>query len=675
MSKRKFTIKGPPVKVPAEFSSALNPQQLEAVMHAKGPALVIAGAGSGKTRVLTYRVGWLMHHGAIPQSIMLVTFTRKAAQEMVTRVKKIVQLSTESLVAGTFHHVAVLFLRRYAKLVGFEPNFSILDRADSNQIFKAIRASHVDKLPKENRPRYPDARTLGSIYSTSINLHLQIKEVLDRDYPQYSSLVKDIEAMMAGYFSRKKAMGVMDFDDLLVYFLRLLRLEDIGEKIGSTIKHLLVDEYQDVNQIQADIVYEIGKQSESVMVVGDDAQAIYSFRGSEIRHIMEFESLFNAPVSRYYLTINYRSTPQILALANASIKHNEHQFEKELEATVADGEKPAVVPANTKDDESHFVCQYVLDARDNGIPLEEQAVLFRAKHHSLNLQKWLLHYNIPFVVRAGMAFFESAHVKDLIAYCLILSNPQHAIAWGRVLELVPEMGEKSAQAVAEALVASENALATFVTRDPAEAFAGMRLRKASYPRIHDLQAVFLEFCEAGGAPLPAGKMPAPVAIMGRFLEYYEPLLKEKYDNPKERKEELDELINFCGEYQTLEEMLGELAISDTWTGRSGGGPVRDEIPLVLSTIHQAKGLEWTNVHVIEARDNAFPNIEQIDESEIEEERRLFYVAATRAKKNLLFSFPIEVQRAWDSQVIGRKSMFLQEIEANDVFDIMELERE
>ncbi|MHA1849408.1 MAG: ATP-dependent helicase, partial [Promethearchaeota archaeon] len=427
IAKKKVVLKKRPVHVPETFTKSLNEQQLEAVLHDQGPAIVIAGAGSGKTRVLTYRVAWLLKNSVNPRSIMLVTFTKKSADEMIRRVKSLSNMS-EKIIAGTFHHIANMFLRKYSVHVGFDSNFTILDRSDSEQLMKQILGAFLSKKSKEEKVRYPTQGTLVEMYSKSMNLHLQVKEVITQYYPQYAFLEKEVEVLFSQYFNRKKQNHVMDFDDLLVYFLRLLRTEGVREKIFKNIKHLLVDEFQDVNQIQADIINEIGQRARSVMVVGDDAQAIYSFRGANVKHMLEYEKNFDVPVKKYYLTINYRSTPEILKLANVSIQNNKNQFEKQLQAVRASGDLPEVIPCKDADQEADFICQAVLAARSEGIPFSEQAVLFRSQYHCIMLERALISYHIPYDKRAGLKFVELAHVKDVLSFCSILQNSANEIS-------------------------------------------------------------------------------------------------------------------------------------------------------------------------------------------------------------------------------------------------------
>ncbi|MFX0102850.1 MAG: ATP-dependent helicase [Candidatus Hodarchaeota archaeon] len=673
--KKTFEMKPPPVKISAKYKDNLNEEQIKAVVHDKGPAIVIAGAGSGKTRVLTYRVAWLIENNVQPQNIMLVTFTKKAAQEMISRVEKLVNISKNKLVAGTFHSVANRFLRKYARYIDFESNFSILDRSDSRQVMKSLLGSLLNKKEKTDKKRYPAPSTMVDIYSRAMNLHLQVNEVLNEFYPQYLDLKPDIEVLLQHYFEAKKKSNSMDFDDLLVYFLRLLRTDGVKERICSQVKHLLVDEYQDVNQIQADIVWELGSTAKSVVVVGDDAQSIYSFRGASVKHMLDFGKFFEG-VKKYFLTINYRSTPQILDLSNSSIKHNKDQFPKELVATVDDGELPEVVPCEDNDEESHFICQKILEARENGIPFEEQAVLVRAKFQSLNLEQKFLQYKIPYVVRMGARFYEAAHIKDLLSFGLVIINPRNEVAWTRILTLLPGMGPGSARKVIDYVMDTSNPLLTFSKENFKAILMGKRIKTVTFQNMAKLQDLYkkLVLDPSSKELLPEDKLLPLPELFSKLVDFYEPYLKDKYENANDRYLDLKEFIILCGKYESLSDLLAEVAISETFLGEEKTGSVEqdDERPLVLSTIHQAKGLEWENVYVIEAADTLFPHsLSMNSKKEIEEERRLFYVAATRAKENLFLTYP-QTRYMGNRRVILCKSLFLDEIEADNVYQEVNL---
>jgi|SRR5271157_4038130 len=680
MTIKKFTLKAAPVKIPEKYKEDLNDEQLKAVTHANGPALVIAGAGSGKTRVLTYRVAWLVENGTDPRGIMLVTFTKKAAEEMTSRVERLASISRDTLMAGTFHHVAGLFLRQYASHINYEPNFTILDRDDEEHLFKLILGTHLRATQDDAKKRFPTADNLTEIYSRSVNLRRPVESIIFTMFPQYKDQTTAVESIIERYGQEKRKQNAMDFDDMLVYFLSLIRTKDVGDEIRGSVKHLLVDEYQDVNQIQADLVIELARDAKSTMVVGDDAQAIYSFRGSEIRHILEFPQRFDVPVTTYYLVQNYRSTPEILAFTNSSIKHNTRQYLKELRTTNIQGEKPCIAQCESRDEEANFICQYILQARDQGIPLHEQAVLFRSTYQSQLLEQTLLHYDIPYEMRSGVRFYEKTHIKDLICFAFVIENPTYTIAWERILTLLPGMGSVSAEKVIDVITKGDNPLETFITIDVPKVLAGSRIGKKTYEHLAKLQALYNSIAtDDEGNILPEDKLPPAPALLEQFLTFYKPYLKEKYKNSDERLDDLKELAGLSSRYPSLHTFLAEIAISDTFVGKSGfPAPGVDEQPLVLSTVHQAKGLEWNNVHIMGAAEDLFPHTKsKSNTDEYEEERRLFYVACTRAKKQLVISYPVlnDLNPAPGKNVIWQRSSFIDEIESDDVFENLELELE
>ena len=676
---RVFVMKSPPVSYKIKYKDVLNDEQYAAVMHGAGAALVIAGAGSGKTRALTYRVARLIESGIPPHAIMLVTFTKKAAEEMIGRVQKLVDFPKGMLVAGTFHSVANRFLRKYARQLEFEPNFTILDESDAAHVMKKALGDVIGGKDAEEKKRYPKPRDLVELYSRSMNLHMQVKEVLAKFYPDFMEVEQDIQHVLRVYFDTKKKSNLMDFDDLLVYFLRLLRTDSLKDRVFNQVRHLLVDEYQDVNQLQADIVIELGQRAESTMVVGDDAQSIYSFRGASVQHMLDFENLLPS-VQKYYLTENYRSTPQILNLANASIKHNKKQFKKELTTTVTDGMMPQVVQCTDDDAESEFLCNQIIVAKDQGTPYHEQAVLFRSQFQCLLLEKSLLTDKIPYIKRAGVRFYETAHVKDILSFGLLLQNQSNEVAWARVLGLLHGMGPASIERVIAKLLESSDPLTTFVFGNLKTELKGMRVQETSLAEMRKLQAFYKDvaFDAETCTILPAEKLPKPDAFFEATLKVYEPLLKNAYPkDADDRLQELREFIGIAGKYPSIAQLLEEIAISETFVGetRRAGSKKKDEKPLVLSTIHQAKGLEWEVVYVMGAAEGLLPSSYAMDNpDDIEEERRLFYVASTRARKELYYTYP-QIRWNFKQNQIMKRSSFLDEIEKDNVFQVTRKQRE
>jgi len=674
VAKKTFKVKLPAKAAPERFRQELNDEQYLAVTHQKGPALIIAGAGSGKTRALTYRVAYLIDQGVPSNAIMLVTFTKKAADEMVHRAERVSGGHTQGMLAGTFHHVANIVLRKYAETLGYHSNFTIIDRSDQLDLFKLIMGQAI---PKDQKTRYPKAADFSDIYSLAINQERQVDDIIAKEYPQYTELVNEIKVILQAYHDRKRATNVMDFDDLLVNFLVFLRTQPAADKLRHRIRHVLVDEFQDVNAIQADIVYEISRNAESVSVVGDDAQAIYSFRGADFTHMLHF--LDKYPGTREYkLEENYRSTPEILALANASIAHNINQFQKILYTNRPTGEKPAVCPCADKELEAHFICQKILQFRDEDIPLYEQAVLFRAAYHRIALEQALVEYNIPYVVRAGVRFFEQAHIKDLLAYLCVMVNPVEQVQWTRILSMHPGIGDAAAQKVLSTFISEPNPLEAFVALDLATALQGKRVRAQGKTALQGLQQFFLQTAcnPQDGSLLPPDQWSSLPELIELITKYITPFLELRYKDWKERAGDLRELGNFATKYHDASAFLSDILTTIPLKGESivDGSEVEEERPLVLSTIHQAKGLEWRVVFVLNCVEGALPISRAFgDPAALEEERRLFYVASTRAKDYLFFTYPEFVPSYMVGDMIGRPSRFIEEIRGDNVFEEWDIE--
>ncbi len=671
MGKKTFKVKLPAQPVSDRFRKELNEEQCAVATHNQGPALVIAGAGSGKTRALTYRVAYLIEQGVSPDGIVLVTFTKKAAEEMTRRANKVSGGRTQGLLAGTFHHLCNLFLRKYAQVLGYTNNFSIIDRDDQLSLFRLIMGHAI---PQDQKTRYPKASEFSDMYSTAINQEKQVEEIVKEEYPDYTKLVPEIKKILQAYHDKKRETNVMDFDDLLLNFLVLLRTESVSNKIR--IKHVLVDEFQDVNSIQADIVYELGKDSESLVVVGDDAQAIYSFRGANLSHMLKFPDRY--PGTKIYkLETNYRSRPEILALANASIGHNVEQFKKELRTTRPKGEKPGLCPCANQEVEAYFACQKILQLRDEGIPLHEQAVLFRAASHRITLEKALVESNIPYVVRAGMRFFEQAHIKDTLAYLIIMTNPKDEVQWTRVLTMHPGIGETAAQKVITTFIGDPNPVEKFVSLNLEQALSGKRVQAQGKTALVTLQKFLVDtiFNPVDHKQLPTEEWPGIPALLDKVIQHITPFLQTKYENWGDREADLRELVNFGAKYKDISAFLSDILTIMSFKGETllEGSDIEEEKPLVLSTIHQAKGLEWQAVFVINLVEGGLPISRSIgDDAAIEEERRLFYVACTRAKDHLFLTYPQFSPRFYVSDVIGHPSRFVEEIRDAKVFDEWEI---
>jgi DNA helicase-2/ATP-dependent DNA helicase PcrA len=657
-----FKIRQLPEDVDRRFQEELNDEQYEAVTHEAGPALVIAGPGSGKTRVLTYRAAWLLEKGASPEAIALMTFTKKAAQDMIRRVEYLTGGKGNRIIAGTFHHICNRFLKRNADALdwGYTSDFTILDREDAEDLMKLVVGR---RIPEEQQGHHPRPSQLVNIYSKALNLAEKIKDVVNEFYPGYEEQVGFIIRMIDAYQVRKREMNVMDFDDLLVNFLNLLRTDDIGNQIKSQFEHVLVDEYQDVNTLQADIVKELSSEAQSVMVVGDDAQAIYSFRGAQIEHMLEFPERYDG-TTEYRLESNYRSVPEILDFVNASIAHNESQFEKTLQPTRESGDKPYLTPCLDVREEANLTCSRILELNEQGVPLSEQAVLFRARHHSLEAERACINYGIQYEMRAGLRFFERAHIKDAMAHLILLVNPADVVQWMRVLTMQRGIGDVTASKVLDEVLEADKPMSRFVRLNMSAAMSGKRVYKTGMESLQRIQKFFRD-------DLPHSSdegLPSLDVILERIIEFIEPIVQDNYDNADERIQDLRELVNFSARYEDPTEFL-----SDVLTMYNLVGATRDEAAeedsekVVLSTIHQAKGLEWDAVYIIRLLEGALPFHRAFNKpEEIEEERRLFYVASTRAKDYLFLTYPDVLDSRWSDE-IGTPSRFIEEIRDEGVF--------
>ncbi len=628
-------------KLSIDYAAALNSQQLAAVTAGEGPSLVIAGAGSGKTRTLVYRVAYLIDSGIDPSHILLLTFTRKSSQEMLERAGELIGVRSERVRGGTFHSVANMLLRRYGRSIGLEPGFTILDRGDAEDLIALVRAQLG---LNEKDKRFPRKGTIAEMFSKAENTLRPLVEIVVEEFDHFSDHLDALEQLQRGYQASKRQRQLVDYDDLLV-LLRRLVMEDEGIRrtISSLYRYILVDEYQDTNRLQADVVRHLASTHQNVMVVGDDAQSIYAFRGATFKNIMEFPALFPG-TTIYKLEENYRSTQPILNLANAVIEEAKEKYSKHLFTRKLDGPLPVLVEAAGENAQSRFIAQKILELREEGVPLGEMAVLFRSSFHSFDLEIELSRHGLPFVKRGGVKFIETAHVKDLLAHMRVVANPLDAVSWHRVLMLVEGVGPKKAQDVMAALVKSDN---------PYRALSEMTGRSGK--GLKDL-ALTLESLAGSGDLRPAEQV-------GHIYEYYLPILKEHYDDYPKRTRDLDHLQTIAEGYQAVETFLSDLALEppDGNAARSDA-PDRDDERLVLSTIHSAKGLEWQCVFVIWIVDGRFPSVYSFSEDEgLEEERRLFYVSVTRAKRHLYLTYPINVFDRGSGMVLSKPSRFLDPV--------------
>jgi DNA helicase II / ATP-dependent DNA helicase PcrA len=628
-------------KLSIDYAAALNAQQLAAVTAGEGPSLVIAGAGSGKTRTLVYRVAYLIDSGIDPSHILLLTFTRKSSQEMLERAGELIGVRSELVRGGTFHSVANMLLRRYGRSIGLEPGFTILDRGDAEDLIALVRAQLG---LNEKDKRFPRKATIAEMFSKSENTLRPLDEIVVEEFDHFSDHLDALGQLQRGYQASKRQRQLVDYDDLLV-LLRRLVMEDEGVRrtISSLYRYILVDEYQDTNRLQADVVRHLASTHQNVMVVGDDAQSIYAFRGATFKNIMEFPTLFPG-TTIYKLEENYRSTQPILNLANTIIEEAKEKYSKHLFTRKIDGPLPVLVEAAGENAQSRFIAQKILELREEGVPLGEMAVLFRSSFHSFDLEIELSRHGLPFVKRGGVKFIETAHVKDLLAHMRVVANPLDAVSWHRVLMLVEGVGPKKAQDVMAALVKSDN---------PYVALRAMPGRSGK--GLRDL-ALTLESLAGAGDLRPAEQV-------NHIYEYYLPILKAQYDDYPKRTRDLDHLQTIAEGYQGVETFLSDLALEPPDGSATGvEAPDHDDERLVLSTIHSAKGLEWQCVFVIWIVDGRFPSIYSFSEDEgLEEERRLFYVSVTRAKRHLYLTYPINVFDRGSGMVLSKPSRFLDPV--------------
>jgi len=603
-----------------DYEQHLNAEQLEVVLSGAGPMLVIAGAGSGKTRALTYRVARLIESGVEPGRILLATFTNKAARSMLSRVESLVHEPLGTLWGGTFHHVANRILRRYAPLLGYERSYTIIDDGDSKQLIN----SSVTELGITKCDRFPRGNVIGDIISLAANTRTPLEDVVLQKYPYFFGVITDILKVALRYRMRKKELNVMDFDDLLCNWEELLTEHtDVRETLSERFLHILVDEYQDTNIIQAQILDLLARNHRNLMVVGDDSQSIYSFRGADFTNIIRFPEKY--PDAKIFkLETNYRSTREILHLANMSIVNNQRQFQKELRAVRGEGIRPVFVPTRDVMQQAEFVVQRIDELIDEGIACRDIAVLYRAHFHAMELQMEMVRRGIPFEIRSGIRFFEQAHIKDVTAFMRLLVNPLDELAWKRVLTLYHKIGEVTARKVWHFVSAAEKPL-TLVFSDAFINCAG----KAAAPGLTDLRNTLRGIVDLTDS----------AAIIEAVLDGgYRYHLKEKYQDTASREEDLGQLAAFSLQFESLEDFLSDLALMTTIVEeREPERPGRGDDKVVLTTIHQAKGLEWSVVFMIGCSEGKIPLARALKEPGGEdEERRLFYVATTRAKDQLYF---------------------------------------
>ncbi|HET9374221.1 MAG TPA: ATP-dependent helicase [Chthoniobacterales bacterium] len=635
-----------------DYRAELNDQQYEAVTSGPGPALVLAGAGSGKTRTLTYRVAWLLDNGVEPQNILLLTFTNKAAREMLARVQSLLPLEIRAIWGGTFHSIGNRLLRRHAAEIGYRSGFSIMDREDQEDLIAAVIAnSEIDT----KQVRFPTAEVLGDLFSFSLNTGQPLAAVIAERHRRFQPLTQQIAWVQQKYEERKRAANTVDFDDLLVKTVGLLKGNpSVAEYYQRHFQFILVDEYQDTNRLQSDFIDLLAAHHQSVMVVGDDAQSIYSWRGANYQNILDFPKRY--PQTRIYkIEINYRSVPEVLSVANAAIRGNTKQFVKTLQAHRASADlKPALVPLIDNNQQALFVAQRILELRDENIDLREIAVLYRAHYQSLEVQLALTRAGIPFFITSGLRFFEQAHIKDVAAFMKFVINAADEVAFKRMVRLLPGIAAKTAERLWEQLSSTpDEDRKNFVTW-LAHGKVAAKSQKSWEQLGHTLDEI---------AP---NRQPVPPATMiHSILEaIYDDYLQSKYANYEQRHEDLLTLENFARTFQDPVEFLSQLSLMATGSTETIAAEDDETEKVTLSTVHQAKGLEWRAVFIIWMTDGMFPSGRSLESLEaIEEERRLFYVALTRAKDELYLTYPCCWPTGSLEQRIQRPSRFLKELPA------------
>ncbi len=669
---KKYVIKRDESGLPerlTRYRQELNEQQFRVVTAKPSPALVVAGAGTGKTRTITYRVAYLIEQGVSPQRILLATFTNRAAREMLKRVETLTgSQNVHRIWGGTFHRIANLILRRHATSIGFDSNYSILDAEDSKDFINVcIEEAAIDTKAK----RFPKPEVVQNIISYANNTDQTIEDVIIKKYPYFEMLSQQIKRVDFVYMERKKARNVMDYDDLLLNWKRLLiEKPDIANVYAEQFQHILVDEYQDTNKLQAELIDLLAVKHKNVMVVGDDAQSIFAWRGAEFTNIYEFPKRYpNAEI--YKLEMNYRSTPEILGLANVSIANNRKQFPKTLEAVKKSKDwKPALVPCSDVEQQSAFVASRILELRDEGTSLEEIGVLYRSHYHSIELQLELTRRNIPYRVQSGVRFFEQAHIKDVISYLRIIVNPRDELAWKRILKMIPSVGNATANKIYESLTYAENPLA-LAKRDDFK----------YQPRSKQNWRNFVGLLEKITTDDNRNKPAKQIELI--LTNGYEAYLQENYENFEARLEDLKGLAMYAQKYDSTEDFLSELALLSTErfkepTGIVGedviSGGEEDEL-LTLTSVHQAKGLEWKAVFLIWAAEGKFPSPRSLKEIDSEEEeRRLWYVAITRAQDELYLTYPLMIVDYNRQTVLQKPSRFVMECPPA-LFEVWSLEED
>lgn len=659
---REYTLHAPHPTAPRiDYKAELNEQQHAAVTAPPGQTLVIAGAGSGKTRTLTYRVAWLLDNGVLPEQILLLTFTNKAAREMLERVNLLVDVDTNRMWGGTFHSIGNKFLRWNSERLGYRKGFSIMDREDQKDLLETVVASSgIDTTGF----RFPKAEVLGDIFSMADNTCLPVEEVVLTKYPYFDKIIEPITRMRELYQKKKVETNCMDFDDLLTQSVRLLREHpDLLERYQRQFEFVLVDEYQDTNKLQCDFIEMLTGPDGNLMVVGDDAQSIYSWRGADVTNILNFHEHW--PKARVFkIEVNYRSVPEILTLANASIGNNRAQIRKNLQpCREGKGMLPGLVPLDSGSAQASFVAQRILELQDDGVELNEMAVLYRAHFHSMELQMELTSRGIPFKVTSGLRFFEQAHVKDVASFMKFAINRRDEVSFMRMVRLVDGIGGASATKLWLNWLKTEAANAEVMTGKFSDLLIPMTVPKKARESWDQFAYTLDELIVDGKPATP------PEMIRSIYDGVYEDYMRAKFKNAEQRQQDLEQLSNYSSRFTDPLEFLSQLSLLSGVDTENKPDPQQDKDAVTLTTAHQAKGLEWHTVFAIWLADGMFPHARAVEESDlgVEEERRLFYVTVTRAKDELYLCYPLINHQARDGDILMKPSRFISELS----MDLME----
>jgi DNA helicase II / ATP-dependent DNA helicase PcrA len=595
-----------------DFQKKLNKEQLRVVYEGEGPCLVLSGPGSGKTRTLVYRTVYLLEKGISPSSVMLLTFTKKAAKEMLFRIKKISSCNPEEIYGGTFHHVANIFLRKYGEKIGYASNFVIIDEDDSKKIISGVISEKYGKQKED----VPKPKVIKNIISLAVNSEKAVEEVIEKNFPFFSNEVVDfILEIKEEYKKIKKESNVMDYDDLLFNWKVLLSNSEVKDAISEKFLYVMVDEYQDTNRLQDSIIRKISEKNKNILAVGDDSQSIYSFRAAEIDNIINFSE--NYPGAKTFkLESNYRSAPEILETANLVIKNNTKRLDKNLKSVTSFKGEVDVLTFSNPIEQAEYIADYI-EQKDNH---NEIAVLFRTHHHAVEVEMELTRRNIPYVSRGGVRFFEQLHIKDVTAYLRVLLNFHDRVSLERLLLKEKGVGEVGAKKMSLEVSSYKKIEDVFKNKEEIAKKVCTSISKKGFLKIINL--------------IEQGKEKTIPEKIELFLDdFYSHYLDFSFENAKERKNDLKKIYEMSFDYEELEDIISDFSLSEDVEKE------KNERSVVLSTIHQAKGLEWETVFVISLKEGDFPHAKAIEEGSVEEERRLFYVAITRCKENLFLTYP------------------------------------